>query len=331
MKPVWEDVNARTYGLRSHLLGPDQLRELGSVAGLKPLVNRLEEGGLHLLLSTEQLTPALVEAEIRREAGRKLLLLARWCGPRREVLPSIFEAEDRRSLRALLRGAAAGVAAETRLQGLIPTPAFPRRALEQLARLPDLRAIGTVLAAWSSPYAAAIRKQEHGIADLFRLELDLAREFLSRAQAASRRGDHFLQAHTRRMTDLENSRSALVLAAESHEHDPDQCFVPGGERITPDRYREAAAAGPSAAVSILARAFGPDVRESAVGRGNTPAGLEDAIVDFLTAEARRAARQFPLSSAPIVLYALALRAEVLSLQRLVWGIALGAPTGGLAS
>lgn len=327
MKPLWDDVNARARGLASHLLGAERLQDLGNVVGLKDLVTRLEQAGFHLSLDVALLTPLLVEAGLRRDAGRKLLLLARWCGRRREVLQIVFEEDDHRSLRALLRGAVAAVSPEIRLDGLIPTPALPMRALEELARLADVRAIGALLASWNSPYAGVIRRQDHRVTDLFQLEVDLAREFLRRSLAAARRGDHFLQSYTRLVVDLENLRSALVLASESHEQTPDQCFITGGERVTLDRYREAATSGGvPEAVRLLAPVFHDATMGSALLRQlDSPAALEDDILALPMRQARSAARLLPLSSAPVLLYALNLRSELRYLQRLVWGLALGAP------
>jgi vacuolar-type H+-ATPase subunit C/Vma6 len=324
MKPLWDDVNARARGLASHLLGPERLQDLRQVVGLKDLLIRLEQAGFHLSLDVP-LTPLLVEMGLRREAGRKLLLLARWCGRRREVLQIVFEEEDHRSLRALLRGAVASIPPEIRLEGLIPTAALPMRALEELARLADVRAIGALLASWNSPYAGVIRKQDHRVTDLFQLELDLAREFLRRSLAAARRGDHFLQSYTRLVVDLENLRSALVLASERHEQTPDLCFMAGGERVTLSHYREAASSG---GIPQAVRLLAPDFHDATLGSDlrrqlDSPAALEDSILALSMRQARSAARLLPLSSAPVLLYALSLRSELKYLQRLVWGLALG--------
>ena len=323
MKPLWDDVNARTRGLASHLLGAKRLQDLGNVVGLKELVTRLERAGVYLALDPALLTAPVVEAGLRRDAGRKLLLLARWCGRRREILQIVFEEEDHRSLRALLRGAVGAVPPELRLDGLIPTPALPARALEELAHLADVRAIGAVLASWNSPYAGVIRRRDHRVTDLFQLEVDLAREFLGRSLAAARRGDRVLQAYTRLVVDLVNLRSALVLGSESHEQTPDQCFIPGGERVTLDRYRKAATSGSAAEAGRLGRAL--------LGPFDDPADLEDAILALLLRETRSAARLLPLSTAPVLLYALSLRSELRHLQRLVWGLALGAPAPAVSA
>jgi vacuolar-type H+-ATPase subunit C/Vma6 len=325
VKPLWDDVNARTRGLASHLLGARRLQDLGNATGVKDLVIRLERAGVHLALDPALLTAPVVEAGLRRDAGRKLLLLDRWCGRRREILQIIFEEEDHRSLRALLRGAVGAVPPEIRLDGLIPTPALPARALEELAHLEDVRAIGAVLASWNNPYAGVISRPDHRVTDLFQLEVDLAREFLGRSLAAAHRGDRVLQAYTRLVVDLGNLRSAVVLASASHEQTPDQCFIPGGDRVTLDRYRDAATSGGAAeAVRLLAPVF-RDMGRALLRPFDNPADLEGTIMALLLRETRSAARLLPLSTAPVLVYALNLRFELRHLQRLVWGLALGAP------
>jgi hypothetical protein len=59
--------------------------------------------------------------------------------------------------------------------------------------------------------------------------------------------------------------------------------------------------------------------------------LDDELLAAQLAERRTAARLDPLSSAPLLAYALALRAETRMLGRLVWGVALGVPAPALAA
>jgi hypothetical protein len=76
-------------------------------------------------------------ADFDRAAGRiaaaRLELLGRWLGNRRGALAVIYEDEDRRSIRRLLRGAAEGASREARLRGLTPTQGLPERVMIRLA------------------------------------------------------------------------------------------------------------------------------------------------------------------------------------------------------
>jgi vacuolar-type H+-ATPase subunit C/Vma6 len=234
----------------------------------------------------------------------------------------------------LIRGAVAGTAPDARLAGTLPTTSLPLRALEELARQTDLRALGALLAAWGNPYAVVLRELESSEhPDLLRLEVRLGRQFAQRAHQAARRGDRVLRAHVRDAVDLENTWAALLLAGEGDDVEPSECFVPGGDRITPAVFQDAATAPDRAeAGRRLARAFG----SRPIGRALVRAAarlpeLDDEILAAQLTERRAAARLDPLSSALLLAYALALRAETRMLGRLVWGVALGIPAPALAA
>jgi vacuolar-type H+-ATPase subunit C/Vma6 len=55
------------------------------------------------------------------------------------------------------------------------------------------------------------------------------------------------------------------------------------------------------------------------------ATLESAVLRAQLAEQSRAARIAPEGPAPVISFALTLRAEVLNLRRIIWGISLEAP------
>jgi len=113
----WDDVNARVRGLGLHLLGSVELAALAAAIDIPALAAALEARGFRVLAGSGPVTPAKLEAGIRRAEGNRLALLARWCGgPRVAALAVVYEAEDRRSLRALARGAVEGAAPEARLR-----------------------------------------------------------------------------------------------------------------------------------------------------------------------------------------------------------------------
>lgn len=330
----WDDVNARARGLATHLLRPEQVPALAAATDLPDLLRRLERAGCRLVLDPGPVTAAAIEAAIRRLAASKLRLLARWCAHRAPALAIIFEEEDRRSLRALIRGAVAGAAPEARLAGTIPTPSLPLRALQELARQTDLRSMGTLLAVWGNPYAVPLREVESAEhPDLLRLEVGLGREFARRAIQAARPGDRVLHHHVRDAVDLENTWAALLLAGDGGDVEPSQCFLSGGDRITPMIFEDAATAPDRAeACRRLARAFGPRPLGRALIRASTRLPeLDDELLAAQLTERRAAARLDPLSSAALLAYALALRSETRMLARLVWGVALGLPATALAA
>ena len=133
MSPRWDDVNARARGLSTHLLGGGQLAELAGAPDLPALAARLRDAGL-TLPETAEPTAAELELAVRRRAAGELTILGRWTARRPELLAVLFDEEDRRSVRALLRGAVERASAGLRIAGLVPTPALPERALEAADR-----------------------------------------------------------------------------------------------------------------------------------------------------------------------------------------------------
>jgi vacuolar-type H+-ATPase subunit C/Vma6 len=161
----------------------------------------------------------------------------------------------------------------------------------------------------------------------------LGRQFARRALEAARRGDRALRAHVRDTVDLENIWAALLLAGDGGDVEPAECFIPGGDRVTPAVFEDAATAPDRAlAGHRLARAFGARPIGRALFRtAGRPSELEGELLAAQVKERRAAARLDPLSSAPLLAYALALRAETRMLEQLVWGVALGLPAAALAA
>jgi vacuolar-type H+-ATPase subunit C/Vma6 len=194
--------------------------------------------------------------------------------------------------------------------------------------------MGALLALWGNSYAGVLRdleRFEHP--DLLLLEVRLGQEFARRALEAARQGDRVLQAHVRDTIDLENACAALLLAGGDSDVPPAACLIPGGDRITPAVF-EAAATAPDReeAARRLARALGSrPVARALLRAAGRLSELDDELLGAQLAERRAAARLDPLSSAPLLSYALALRVETRTLGRLVWGVALGIPAPALAA
>ncbi len=331
MKPRWEDLDARARGLATHLLGHAELDALARAPDVAALAEGLRGHGYPV--AEKEAAPAALELALRRVAAARLRVLARWCGPRTGVLTVLFEDEDRRSLRAVLRGAVQGVASDVRLAGLVPTPTLPERALRELAKQDKPGAIAALLTAWRNPYGSAlfpVASAAHP--DLFALELLLNRTFAVRAvRAAGGGGAGSVAAYVREVIDLENAFTALVLAAEGKDVTPKDAFLPGGGRISIAAFEIAAAAPDvSEAGRRLAAAFRGTPLAAAFERfGGDPAALEDQVLRIRIRELVRAMRTAPLGPAPVLAYAVRLRAELVDLRRIIWGVALAASRAAL--
>jgi len=327
MSATWGDLNARARGLATHLATRPTLEQLAESPSLAALARDCVATGV-LPAEPEQPAPFAFELAFRRVAALQLKTLIRWMGPRTEALRFLLEDEDRRSLRALLRGAAAGVAAETRLAGLIPTPSLPERLLTELARQSRCRDAVALLVAWRHPYGPPLLPAVAGDPpDLFKMECELNRTFALRATRGARRGGRALRAFVEESIDLENLYGALVIATSELELAPDPAFLPGGRRVRLEDFLAAARTRNAIrAADLLAARFGDSELSGLVRRHATaPRALEESLLRHRVQRMREEARRDPLGPAPLLWYLLRLRAQAVSFGLLLWGAALGVP------
>ncbi|HXV90304.1 MAG TPA: V-type ATPase subunit [Gemmatimonadales bacterium] len=327
MSPRWDDVNARARGLSTHLLEHAQLAALSAVPDLPTLAARLRDLGL-TIPETAEPTAAELELAVRRRAARELAILGRWTARRPELVAVLFDEEDRRSVRALVRGAVERAPAELRIAGLVPTPALPERALEELARAPTPAAVAALLVAWQHPYgpplAARARSPQP---DLYALEQALDRAAAARLTAVARRVGGLLAAFVHQTIDLENALGAVALASVPTEVAARDAFLAGGRSLLLEAFERAVATrDPAAAADRLAKAFDGDPMAAVLRQHRDDvAALEDAVLRARIATLQQLARREPLGPAPLLVFALALRAQTVDLHRVIWGVALGAP------
>jgi vacuolar-type H+-ATPase subunit C/Vma6 len=330
----WEDVDARARGLASHLLSSETLAGLAGLRTLQELSRALAAAGV-LPEEVPAPTAAVLELALRRWAAGEVRVARRWLGSRAEVIAVALEVEDRRSLRALVRGAAAGVHAEARLTGLVPTPTLPERLLRELAGRSSLREQAALLVMAGHPSGPALLAAAAGTEpDLFAVELALSRAFAERATRGARSGGRFLRTHVEDLIDAENCRSALLLANRASAEPTGSAFIPGGRRLTLVRFAAAAtAADPVAAARRLGEIYdgGPEA-EMLLRHAAEPAALETAMDRAETERLHQVARLDPLGPAPLLLYLRRLRHQMVALGELVWALDLGvAPPAGTAT
>lgn len=328
MKPDWDDVNARVRGLGTHLFGPDEFERLEHAGDLETLAAMFRQRGIAVPEGPEGPRPEQLELAVRRWAASFLDTLARWAGPRSAALPFVFADLDRRTIRAMIRGALQRAPAPERLAGTIPTPALPERALEELARSPTTARVAAHLLAWHHPFAAALEPvATPSQPDLLAIEAALGAAAAREALAAARRaGDRDLLRLVTESIDFDNALTALALARESTDLRPRDLFIAGGDRLTIGAFEEAAATREvGAAGRRLAIALGDAPCVECLGRdGGSLVGLEDDLLGCRLRELARAARIDPLRVWTVLRFALMLRQQVAALQRAVWTVTLGA-------
>jgi vacuolar-type H+-ATPase subunit C/Vma6 len=328
----WSDVISRVSGLSGRLLGAARLAEVAQARELAVVGDALAAVGFDGTVPEEaRVAPLALERYTRRVAARRLATIARWAGKRVERLASIYEDEDRRSLRAITRGVLAGVAIEQRLSGTIATPSLPNAALAELARQTTVGEIAALLIAWENPYGAAIfleATRQHP--DPLRLQSLIDREYAKRALKASRRAGRQLVRHVRFQIDLENAWTAMALAGRELEYAPEELFVPGGNILRKARFVELAKA-PN--VPVVRSALGELARGTLLARvleGEDATRVEDRALAVALEVLHRETRLDPLTPGVVLEYALRLRAELRDLARIIWGISLGVPRSDLA-
>lgn len=330
---TWDDLNARARGLGTRLIGRPALESMARATDLPAIATELERRG-YPVEESARTSPAGLELAARRSVAARFRTLARWAAARSPLLAVLFLDEDRRSISALMRGAAQRATAELRLSGLIPTPALPERALEELARQPATGPVSVLLSAWRHPLAEdLVPAAASPEPDLLRIEATIGATFarlaLANARKTGRNG--VLYRHVQQVIDVENAYAALVLAGEK-EVQPADHWLPGGRAVPLTLFAQAIATqDPLRAGKVLATGFpGTRLRAAFANIDIATGGVERAVLTAWIADLAQAARTASLSPAPLLAYALRLRAEALDIRWLVWGISLGAPPALLA-
>ena len=329
MTPVWDDVIARSHGLSTHLLDLSQLEGLARQPDLAGLTAALRSRGMAIGVTSEMPAPEAVELGVRRWAAAAMRTLARWTGSRRDALPLVFDEEDRRSLRAILRGAMQHAPAARRLGGLIPTPSLPELALEELAAAATIPAAVSLLVAWCHPFATELADATASVQpDALAIDLALSRALARRAvEAAARSHDRGVRRFVRETIDIENGVTAVVTSAAKRDIAARELHLAGGAKVTLDIFEAAvneatpAMAGVRIAAALAETPYAAPFRDAA----GDPATMEDELfrrrLQHLVDRVRRA----PLTALTPILFVYRLRAQVFDLQRIIWTVALNGP------
>jgi vacuolar-type H+-ATPase subunit C/Vma6 len=326
---------ARARGLTTRLIADDLLGAIERAADAAALATALGKAGVVLAgAPTGATLHAVIEGAVRARAAGDLAALIRWTDGDDGALDAITLDEDRRSLRAIARGLAAGASAARRLEGAVPTARLPAPVLTALAGVATVDELAAALTRRAHPFAAAVADaarphDPHGARrrgaarpplDLLALELALARAWAERARAHHR--DRALRAHVAQQLDADNATTALLLAARGADLDADRAFLPGGARLDRATFAAAAAGPQDATRDRLAAAFAGTPLARAVA-AREPAAIEDAALAWQLATQSRLRRSEPHGLAPVLHLVLRRRAESRRLRRAGWRVAMG--------
>ena len=321
-------LTARARGVASHLLSRGALEELSAVPDLATLAHRLAITGVVPDTPAGPLDVFAVERAAAHAAETQLRILCGWQGGTTGALQVFLADVDRRSLRAVLRGAAQGAPRELRLRGLLPTPLLPSPVLTLLAALTSPQAVVHELLARRYPDAERLLPAAGQTAsDLLAIEAALLDGFVRRAARASASTDRPLREFVVESIDVGNAINALLVAGDPRDADPGALFVAGGRWLTRDTF--------AAAVSTRARHLAAGVLAAACVRSPLAAILTEGSADVARIERvflettllrlQRAARRDPLSTAPVLRVLLLIAVQIRDLRALAWGAALAVP------
>jgi len=319
----WEDVNARCRGLGTHLLGPVDFVAIEAAPEWRALPRLLQSrlGG-----AEPPATPRELDAALLRHYGTALAVVERWLGPRRRLLRVVWEDEERRTLRGLLRGAAEGASVERRLEGAVATLRLPGRLLLRLAGAHTTAEALALAAGAGLPLAAAAEgvKVGPGAAGLLELEAALSRAWATRAVAGAKGGGRRLRDWIAETIDAENLLALSVAGSWAGELEPGEAWLPGGRLLGEARFAQiAGAADDTARAALLRTAFKRGPIRAALDAAAGPADLERRILERRTTAAAVAARREPLGPWPTLWFLLRSRLEVQRLRRASWALAFG--------
>lgn len=326
------DMNTRARGLGTRLLGPETLERLGRSRSLFALQREL--GELGIVRTDAPATARALEGEVRRRAAGLMSILGRWStDDRKPILAVLLEDEDRRSIQGILRGAEQSASADSRMRGLVPTNTLSERALQVLARQPTIADVVRMLVLWKHPFGHALLQAMTGPRpSLFDLEVALQRAFARRALAHARKAGPDLLAYARQVVDLMNAWSVLLHFPEHEQNIGNAVFIDGGSLLDRETFESLMNESSfDRARDGLARAFEGSPLSGALSADRELATMEGAVLRAQIEQQRQAARLRPAGAAPLVLFTLELRAEVIDLRRIIWGVVLETPTALLQS
>jgi V/A-type H+-transporting ATPase subunit C len=321
-------ANARIAARRARMLGPGGVRDLLARPTLEARLELLRAGAWGAALSPElaRADDPLGAIEVALQGalrGEALRLVGEAEGRRaRALLAAFLELEAARSLKAVVRGVAAGAPLDRIVASAAPTPELPSDALRALAAASTVEAVVELLEARHSPLGPALRgalpgRQKRG---LLPLEVAVDRAVAWRVLHAAR-GPHedarLLRAHVRDRIDARNAETLVALGGAGSGAD---LFVAGGRRLLEDDFVRLAAA-PAAELHAGLDALFPGTA-AALAR---PWTADRALERSLAAPLQRTARRLPLSIAVPIAYLVERRAEARRIALVLRGAALGLP------
>ena len=269
-----------------------------------------------------------IERAIERTASRYIRTLHRWQTRSPGVLDLVNADRERRSLRALLRGAVQGAPFEARVAGLLPTSSLPLPVLIALARQASAAAVVKRLMFFRRPHADRLLALAGSARpNLMAIEVALLEDYADCATRAAARGDDILRQFVHSRIDVINAQNALLMCGGPRELGPGDGFVGGGRWLTrPDFVSASAAESQDAARAYLRTALAKTPLAPLLGAVlSGMAQMERTFLAETLKQLTRASRLAPLSSAPLLRVLVRIETQSHDLRALAWGAFLDTP------
>jgi vacuolar-type H+-ATPase subunit C/Vma6 len=319
---------ARAKGLSTRLLSRQTLETLAEADDLDTFAHNLSRLVPELESVAVPVDVFALERAVAHTAHRHLETLARWRERAVGVLDIYAASQDRHSLRALLRGSAAGAPPSARLRGSLPTTSLPQPVLTRLATASSPADIVRELVLLDHPDARRLLPLvQASQVNLFAVDTALLVGFADRATRAAARADQRARDFVHILIDAGNVQNALLLAGESADVVAAHVFVRGGRWLSEQAFVAAAGAKQSErALTLLAAALAASPLASALPVvASEVAALERLLLVETLRHLTRAARLEPLSTAPLLRILILIEAQSRDLRALAWGAQMRTP------
>ena len=332
--------NARTRGMKSHLLGPAFFEELIGCSDLNKMIQVLlgtEYGPDLEARLVEGRTVAVVDDALKDNMVRTFDKIMGFINDEAKLLSmTVLGRWDLFNVKTIIRGKHMKLKPETIVDSLLPVGEMTQVELRELAGLEDVLAVTDTLWTWGSAYSVPLREgvQEYlKEGDLSVLELSLDRYYSQwAARRLTRRKPNYVLART--ILGLQVDSTNLVTAfrllkADTTDMDVRRYFLSGGVHVNEELFVKLTGLSDVDEVidGLKGTPYSLQLEKvlSAYMDANSIAVLERALEDYVMRRALGSGFGDPLGFGVMVSYLYAKQNEVTNLRIIVKGNAVGMP------
>jgi V/A-type H+-transporting ATPase subunit C len=332
--------NARTRGMKSHLLGAVFFEELMAASDLGKMI--------HLLLGTEYgpdlearliqgHTVAVVDDALKDNMVRTFAKIQGFVNDEAKLLNvTLLGRWDLFNVKTIIRGKHMKLKPETIIDSLLPVGEMTQVELRELAGLEDVLAVTDTLWTWGSAYSIPLRESVQEYLkedDLSVVELALDKYYSEWAarRVKSRRANYKL---ARTILGLQVDSTNLVTAfrllkADTTDMDVARFFLPGGVHVNEELFLSLTSLSDVDEVidALRGTPYSTQLEKVLVAflDANSISVLERALEDYVMRKALGSGFGDPLGFGVMVSYLYAKQNEVTNLRIIVKGNAVGMP------